>query len=142
MRRGGAVVERRIELKPGTLPAVRRALWGVVNEPGGTAASARVPGLWVAGKTGTAQVVGMTATGARRVGGRETGDHAWFVCFAPGGTAQIAIAAIVEHAGHGGTESAPVARRMLAELKSLGYFDDAVAVLGGRAPAAGGGETP
>jgi cell division protein FtsI/penicillin-binding protein 2 len=65
------------------------------------------------------------------------GDHAWFVCFAPGGTAQVAIAAIVEHAGHGGSESAPVARRLLAELKSLGYFDQGVAVLEG-APGAGG----
>jgi penicillin-binding protein 2 len=131
VRASAPTVERKATFRPETLAAVRRALWGVVNEPGGTASSARVPGLWVAGKTGTAQVVGMPASGARRGTGRETGDHAWFVCFAPGVTPQIAIAAIVEHAGHGGTESAPVARRLLTELKSLGYFDQGVAVLEG-----------
>jgi penicillin-binding protein 2 len=139
VRASAPVVERQVALRPETLAAVRRALWGVVNEPGGTGASARVPGLWIAGKTGTAQVVGMPPSGSRRGAGREIGDHAWFVCFASGGTAQVAIAAIVEHAGHGGTESAPVARRLLAELKSLGYFDRGVAVLDG---ATGGEGSP
>ncbi|HWR98027.1 MAG TPA: penicillin-binding protein 2 [Candidatus Methanoperedens sp.] len=139
VREAAPVVERRLSLKPDTLAAVRRALWGVVNEPGGTAAAARVPGLWVAGKTGTAQVVAMPAGERRGGAGRETGDHAWFVCYAPGGTAQVAIAAIVEHAGHGGTESAPLARRMLAELKNLGYFRQDVALLEG---AAAGERTP
>lgn len=130
VRAGGATVERNVVLRPETLAAVRRGLWGVVNEPGGTGGAARVEGLWVAGKTGTAQVVGMTASGARRAGGRETGDHAWFVCFAPGAAPRVAIAAIVEHAGHGGTESAPVARRLLTEMKSLGYFEQGVAIPG------------
>ena len=51
-------------------------------------------------------------------------DHAWFVCYAPSGRGQVAIAAIVEHGGHGGSTSAPIARRLLTELKSLGYFED------------------
>ncbi len=133
-----AAGERQPRLKPGTLAAVRAALWGVVNEPGGTAAAARVPGLWVAGKTGTAQVVRMPGKGERQsAAAKAIGDHAWFVCFAPDGTGQVAIAAIVEHAGHGGSESAPIARRLLAELKSLGYFQETVARAG---PGPGAGE--
>lgn len=134
---------RQVQLKPGTLGVVQRALWGVVNEPGGTAASARVPGLQVAGKTGTAQVVRMPGKGERRsAAARDIGDHAWFVCFAPEGAPRIAIAAILEHAGHGGTESAPVARRLLTELKSLGYFQETVALIEPAPGGATGGDTP
>jgi penicillin-binding protein 2 len=128
VRAGSAAVVNAVNLKPGTLAAVRDGLWGVVNEPGGTAAAARVPGLSVAGKTGTAQVVGMPGRGEGRAAtAREFKDHAWFVCYAPSGAGQVAIAAVVEHGGHGGSASAPVARRLLAELKSLGYFQESVA---------------
>lgn len=130
LRSGPAVAEHAIELGPGTLAAVRRGLWGVVNEPGGTGAAVRVPGLSVAGKTGTAQVVRMPGRGDRGAvpGGAERfKDHAWFVCYAPEGSGRVAIAVIVEHGGHGGSTSAPIARRLLAELKSLGYFEEAVA---------------
>jgi penicillin-binding protein 2 len=128
VRTGEAIVERTVRLKPETLAAVRDGLWGVVNESGGTGAAARVPGLAVAGKTGTAQVVKMAAKGERQAaGGIESKDHAWFVCYASNGPAQVAVAVIVEHGGHGGSVSAPVARRLVAELKSLGYFQDSIA---------------
>lgn len=128
VRIGAAVAERTVLLKPGTLDAIRAGLWGVVNEPGGTGTGARVPGLAVAGKTGTAQVVRMAAKGERQMAaGLKARDHAWFVCYAANGSAQVAIAVIVEHGGHGGTVSAPIARRLVAELKSLGYFQEAVA---------------
>ena len=128
IRTGAAVAERTVVLKPETLAAIRSGLWGVVNEPGGTASGARVPGLAVAGKTGTAQVVRMAARGERQVAtGLESKDHAWFVCYAANGTAQVAIAVIVEHGGHGGSVGAPIARRLITELKSLGYFQETVA---------------
>ena len=127
VRAGAAVAGRTVHLQPGTLAAVRDGLWGVVNEPGGTAARARVPGLSVAGKTGTAQVVGMAKGERRSAAVREFKDHAWFVCYAPSGAGQVAIAAIVEHGGHGGSTSAPIARKLLVELKSLGYFRETVA---------------
>ena len=49
------------------------------------------------------------------------------VCYAADGTAQVAIAVIVEHGGHGGSVGAPIARKLIAELKSLGYFQEPIA---------------
>ncbi|MFP3867318.1 MAG: penicillin-binding protein 2 [Desulfobacteraceae bacterium] len=97
---------------PQTLASVRRALRGVVHEPGGTGRAARIPMVEVGGKTGTAQVV---ALGKQRgKGHRKTQDHAWFVCFAPVENSEIAIAVLVEHGGHGGSAAAPIARQVLA----------------------------
>lgn len=118
-------VGRRVEVSPRTLMIVREALWGVVNTRGGTGRAAAVEGLDVSGKTGTAQVVKM-ARGSEEKKGEEVParfrDHAWFVCYAPGGTGQVAIAIVVEHGGHGGSASAPLARRILTEMKNLGFF--------------------
>jgi penicillin-binding protein 2 len=92
---------------------MKQALIDVVNAPGGTGGRARLPGIKVGGKTGTAQVVGESSKG-KLAKGVKTGDHAWFVAFAPEDP-EIAIAVIVEHAGHGGTEAAPIAQKVLAE---------------------------
>jgi cell division protein FtsI/penicillin-binding protein 2 len=83
----------------------------------------------------------MPAKGERQsAAAREIKDHAWFVCFAPSSAGQIAIAAIVEHGGHGGSAGGPIARRLLEELRSLGYFSEAVASAGAAAPPATAGE--
>ncbi|MBV8857625.1 MAG: penicillin-binding protein 2 [Acidobacteria bacterium] len=76
-------------------------MWAVVNEPGGTGGAARVPGFDVAGKTGTAQVVGL---------GKDTGknkDHSWFVSYAPARKPEIAMIALIENVGFGGKFAAP-----------------------------------
>lgn len=69
----------------------------------------------IAGKTGTAQVVGMTQ--ARYVKSeelkKEHRDHAWFVAFAPVENPRIAMTVLVEHGGHGGSDAAPLARRVM-----------------------------
>jgi len=65
-------------------------------EPGGTGGAARVAGIQVAGKTGTAQ-------------NPHGKDHAWFIGFAPYDNPKIAICVLVENAGFGGTEAAPIA---------------------------------
>lgn len=109
--------------KRGTLPVsarsiqiINQALWGVVNENGGTGHALRRKEADVAGKTGTAQVVGMPQDDKgrkKRSGSADFGDHALFACFAPVGNPEIAIAVILEHAGHGGSAAAPVARKIL-----------------------------
>ena len=73
---------------------------------GGTGRAARIPGVSVAGKTGTAQ----NETGAA---------HAWFVGFAPAEDPQVAVAVLVEHGGSAGNEAtggqvaAPIAAQMM-----------------------------
>jgi cell division protein FtsI/penicillin-binding protein 2 len=85
-----------------TLAFLRRAMLGVVESPGGTAHWTQLPWLKVAGKTGTAQ--------------NPHGDHhSWYMAYAPADDPEIALAIIVENAGHGGDVSAPIARDFLAE---------------------------
>jgi len=116
---------RAVDISPRTLERVRDALYGVVNEQRGTGRSAAVEGVDVSGKTGTAQVVRMPRGGESRkleeVPLRYR-DHAWFICYAPREVGRVAMAIVVEHGGHGGSASAPLARDMLLHLKNLGFF--------------------
>lgn len=82
------------------LSIIRRAMRDVVRGETGTGRAAAVTGLTVAGKTGTAQ-------------NPHGEDHALFVAYAPAEDPVIALAIVLEHAGHGGAMAAPVARRIL-----------------------------
>ena len=73
---------------------------------GGTGTGARISGLRVAGKTGTAEV---------DVGG-ERKNHAWFVCFAPVEDPKVAVAVVSEYGGVGGQVAAPLARQILVNV--------------------------
>jgi penicillin-binding protein 2 len=110
-----------IPINVNVMEQLKKALWGVVNEEGGTGRAARRRDADVAGKTGTAQVIGLPdnekARKVKFISARYR-DHALFVCFAPVNDPEIAIAVIVENAGHGGSEAAPVARKILDA-----YFD-------------------
>ena len=103
---------RRVSLKPSTVEAVTSALWGVVNEEG-TGQSARLPGIQVAGKTGTAQLAGLE--NIKRVKGeaaRSLIDNAWFVGLAPARNPEIVVAVLMEHGEHGAA-AAPLAREVI-----------------------------
>ena len=99
---------RRVSVSPDTLAIVRDALGGAVNAPEGTGGRGRVVGIEVAGKTGTAQVVGRG-----KGSGKRFSDHAWFVAFAPKDEPEIVVAVVIEHGGHGGAAAAPVAQKFL-----------------------------
>jgi penicillin-binding protein 2 len=89
---------------------VKEGMKGVVNEPNGTAhGAAYLPYVAIAGKTGTAQTVGMEK-------GKGQGDHAWFIAFAPADTPSVAMGILVEHGGHGGSASAPIAKAVAQVL--------------------------
>lgn len=87
-----------------------------VTQPGGTAAQAAAGAPYaIAGKTGTAQVIGMRQGQKYReseVDERHR-DHAWFIAFAPAEDPKIALAVLVENGGHGGSAAAPIARQMM-----------------------------
>ena len=82
---------------------VRDMMIGVVRSGTGTAAA--LPGITVAGKTGTAEL---------RPNSTDPKDaDAWFVAFAPASKPTVAVAVMLVGAGFGGTSAAPIARRVL-----------------------------
>jgi penicillin-binding protein 2 len=113
-------VVSRVPIAAEHLTRIRRALHDAVSEPDGTGGRARVPGVEVAGKTGTAQVVRLEHTEGleEEEVPRRYRDHAWFVGFAPAESAEIVVAVLVEHGGHGGSTAAPIVQRVLAR-----YFE-------------------
>jgi hypothetical protein len=88
-----------------------------VNQTGGTGGRARVPGVLVAGKTGTSQVVALDFVKDLeddQVPVRFR-DHAIFAAYAPAESPEIAVAVVAEHSGGGGgSVAAPMAQKVLA----------------------------
>jgi penicillin-binding protein 2 len=109
-----------LDIDPAHLAVVRQGMFEVVNTPAGTAYTARLtlPGVQMAGKTGTAQVHDNTA--AERVRNFNDNSMAWaqrpnalFIAFAPVDNPRYAAAVVVEHGLWGGTAAAPIARDLL-----------------------------
>lgn len=94
-----AEVLREIDLSPTFWDTLQSAMKNVVVA--GTAKSAQIPGIQVAGKTGSAENSQSRLT------------HAWFVGYAPYDNPQIAFAVVVEQSGHGGSVAAPLAREIV-----------------------------
>ena len=103
-------------IRPETIAVLKEGLRAVVAE--GTGWRARLRGIEVGGKTGSAQVVGRA-----RLEQSPTEDefrpHAWFLAFAPVEQPTIALAVLVEHGGSGSASAAPVAREILAHYFRL-----------------------
>jgi len=96
-------VEVQQVMKPSTAAAVTGMMEQVVKA--GTATAAQIPGITVAGKTGTAEVANGTS------------NQAWFIAFAPVPNPRIAIAVTVERTqGEGGTVAAPIAKQIIQQL--------------------------
>src|SRR5437870_2185474 len=111
----------RNELSHDQIELVRKGLWKVVNEDGGTGGRARLKNVQVAGKTGTAQ--------ATERGHKDT--IAWFACFAPFDNPKYVVAVMVQGGEHGGSVAGPVATRIMERSLALdeGKFDMKVAWL-------------
>lgn len=90
-----------VVMKSSTAREITGMMEAVVNE--GTGEPAKIPGVKVAGKTGTAET---------QVG--QPTNNAWFIAFAPAEDPKVAVAVAVQHVpGYGATYAAPVARRVM-----------------------------
>jgi penicillin-binding protein 2 len=90
--------KQQLPISSSTFTLIKDGMIGVVLR--GTGTLAQVPGINIAGKTGTAQ-------------NPHGKDHAWFIAFAPVENPKIALAVLVENAGFGGSISAPIARELI-----------------------------
>jgi peptidoglycan glycosyltransferase len=93
-----------VVMKPSTAAAVTSMMVAVVNE--GTGTSAQIPGVQVAGKTGTAETLPATAI-----------NNVWFIAFAPTSAPRVAIAVTLQGVpGFGGAVAAPIAKQVMERL--------------------------
>jgi penicillin-binding protein 2 len=107
------VAEERVSISEPTVEKLTDAMYGVVNEPGGTGGSLKLTGVELSGKSGTAQVIGY-ATRDRLGKQAKFEDNAWFVGYAPKRNPEIVVAVLVQESGqHGGTASGPVVRDII-----------------------------
>lgn len=109
-----------IRISAETFKTVKEGMRRVVHGERGTARRYAIPGFEMAGKTGTAQVMGFSADQiyakceARPIHMRH---HGWFVAFAPADKPEITVAVLAEHACHGSSGAAPIAREIM-----MAYF--------------------
>ena len=106
---------RDLPLSDETVAALKSGMWSVVNEGGGTGTAARCPGIEIAGKTGTAQVVSSELQEFAKKA--EFNTNAWFVGYAPPDKPEIVVAALVMQGGHSAV-AVPIARDVIKA-----YFD-------------------
>jgi len=90
-----------IPIRKKNMDVIRQGMWEVTNTKNGTGRRCKVPGIVIAGKTGSAKLNNQTL--------------AWFAAFAPYENPEIAIAVIVEDATTGGRDAAPVAQAAFIE---------------------------
>lgn len=87
-----------------TLDIIKSAMRQVVDSDTGTGQRARVEGVSVAAKTGTAQ-------------NPQGEPHAWFVGYAPADKPKIALVVLIEHGGHGGYVAADISKKVIEFIR-------------------------
>jgi len=115
----------KVPISPKNLGELREALVGVTKEDSGTGRGARIEGMEVAGKTGTAQVVRLKGGERQRAEDMPYAlrDHAWFVAYVPAHK-PLAVVVLVEHGGHGGAAAVPLAREMIKRYLELSHGEE------------------
>ena len=108
----GPEVVGEVGISPKVVKTVMDDLVQVVAGDKGTGKRASLMdeyGIQVAGKTGTAQVVGLE----HGAGTKQLDDHAWFAAYAPAQAPTLVVVALVENGGHGGVTSAPLVKKVM-----------------------------
>ena len=106
---------------------VRKGMYDVCNTPGGTGykTMSKLP-IIAAGKTGTSQVTSIPQSTVHRLKEHELAyfhrSHAWITTYAPYEDPQFVVTVLIEHGGHGGSASGPMAADIYKWLFAHGYF--------------------
>lgn len=118
-----------IEFNPRYLNEIREGMYDVCNTPGGTAyLTMRNLPIVVAGKTGTSQVTSISQSEKVRLKEEQLAyfhrSHAWITTYAPYQNPKYVVTVLIEHGGHGGTASGPIAANIYKWLYEHHYFDE------------------
>ena len=108
------------------LPTIQKAMYEVCNHPKGTATRHISTKIKIAGKTGTAQVVGIPQNDKKRMKEDELKyykrSHAWLTTYGPYKNPKYVVTVLVEHGGHGGSAAGPIVSKIYNKLIELGYI--------------------
>lgn len=128
----GKQIERKyesIDINQKYLNTIRLGMFDVCNSPRGTArrTMSGLP-IVIAGKTGTSQVVSIPKDEQVRMKEHEmeyyTRSHAWLTTYAPYKNPKYIVTVLVEHGGHGGSTSGPIAAEIYKWMANEGYFGE------------------
>jgi penicillin-binding protein 2 len=108
------------------LPIIQQAMDQVCQSKKGTATNFMHAKIPVSGKTGTAQVIGISQEVKQRINERDmkyySRSHAWLTTYAPSDKPQYIVTVLVEHGGHGGAAAGAMVSDIYNELIELGYI--------------------
>ena len=116
-----------MQFEPYYLNEIRKGMYDVCNSKKGTAfkTMSKLP-IIIAGKTGTSQVVSIPQSTKKRLKEEELAyysrSHAWITTYAPYDDPKYIVTVLVEHGGHGGSTSGPIAADIYKWLYNNGYF--------------------
>jgi len=116
---GTEIHQQIIPLKPNNIDTIIAAMVNVVHSAHGTAKGINQNiSYQIAGKTGTAQVLGIKQNAKYNENDIDIKfrDHALFISFAPADNPKIAVAVVVENGGHGGSVAAPIAGQVIKQF--------------------------
>jgi penicillin-binding protein 2 len=128
----GKLVEpeyKKVDVNWHDLDLIRKGMYDVCNSQRGTAkrTMSRLP-IEVAGKTGTSQVVSIPQREKKRMKESQmeyySRSHAWLTTYAPYHKPKYVVTVLVEHGGHGGSASGPIAAEIYRWMFKKGYFKD------------------
>ncbi len=130
-------VARDLELSQQTIDAVKVGMWQVVNAPNGTGQAVKIPGVELAGKTGTAEFCEYIEElqDCRKTADDNWPTHAWFVAYGPYENPEIAILTFVYDGGEGSGTALPIAKEILERyFTEISPIPETVEALGARTP--------
>lgn len=130
---------RDVPVNPEYLDVVREGMYGAINWPQGTATRIKVPGVVIAGKTGTAEFARDEDKNGEPDRDKDGNlpTHAWFTSFAPYVEPEIVVTVFVANGGEGSGVAAPIAQKVLQKYFDLKAAAEAAAAEAAAAEAAG-----